>query len=220
MRHWLSCALLGLALFGFCTRFTQADVIFQSAPDGPNVGVVFGANVNQIAGVRFSVSNPVIVKSIGGDFEVRGSIFGAIIQLSGPTDFPDGWNPLNSDDILGHTLITLNQNTPSDVTANIGPILLNPGEYAVVFGSYQFGATGDGSVWGSGYGTDIGTPSYIFANEYTFGAWRSVNGDGVNYLVDGVMVAPLPGSAGAGLALMGILLAGGAWRRLRKPRAA
>lgn len=220
MRHWLSCALLGLALCGFCTRFAQADVIFQSAPDGPNVGVVFGSSVNQIAGVRFSVSNPVIVQSIGGDFEGRGTIFGAIIQLTGPTDFPDGWNPMNLDDILGHTLITLNQNTPSDVLTNIGPIFLNPGEYAVVFGSYQFGATGDGSVWGSGYGTDIGAPSYIFAGEGTSGFWRSVKGDGVNYLVEGVTVAPLPGIASAGLALMGVLIAGAAWRRLRKPRGA
>jgi len=51
--------------------------------------------------------------------------------------------PLNTDDVLATTLLTL-PTSSADISAPIGPVSLNPGTYAVIFGSGQFGATGAG----------------------------------------------------------------------------
>lgn len=113
----------------------------------------------QYLGVRFTVPTTSIANEIGG--EIRGispsgtfgttgnnQIWGAIVQLSGTSDFPDSASPLNSSDVLATTLITL-ASSFTDTSAPIGPVTLQPGvNYGLFFGTNQFGATGRGAAYG------------------------------------------------------------------------
>jgi hypothetical protein len=185
-----------------------ADTIYESATPGnighdASVGYEGGPYYDSI-GVRFDLTSPTIVTDIGGYFAANlswpGQIFGAIIQLSGPNDFPDSTYSLNTSDVLAHTLITAG-NSASDVSGTVGPLLLNPGYYAIVFGAGQFGAGTYASDFLGG-ASNIGSPSYI-----AFGGGNGWSNQGDTYpyrlFVDGTVAsAPLPSTAFMGVGLL------------------
>jgi hypothetical protein len=85
----------------------KASTIYQSATlgtTGLTVGVVLDAD--QYLGVRFQVLSGVTTSVIGIHATVySGSLFGAIVNLTGPTDFPDSVT-LTTADVLGSALLT------------------------------------------------------------------------------------------------------------------
>lgn len=92
-------------------------------------------------GFRFEVSAgaDVAATSIGLTVSSSGgTLFGAIVRLSGPTDAPDAAD-LSGSDVVVTTPITL----PSGSATVAAPIdaVLTPGWYAAVYGTGAFGAT-------------------------------------------------------------------------------
>ena len=129
---------------------------------GVSTGI--GASTTQYVGTRFEVTAPVDIAEIGTHALINGSIFGAVISLSGPGDFPDSTD-LSTSDVVGSVLVSSADLLSNDVTAPLS-LHLEPGWYAVMFGSGLFGADGNGSVTINNL--DIGSPSYIRQTSGTF----------------------------------------------------
>ncbi len=130
----------------------KAATIFESGTLGPTGiprGVVRGANVSASVfnGVRFELSVPVITTQVGGHFVgsvgTTDTLFGAIVKLVDENDFPDSGD-LSTPDVLGATKLALPEPS-AEVFGNLS-LTLNPGWYALVFGSGHFGAIGDGAM--------------------------------------------------------------------------
>lgn len=149
--------LLVLYLCGTERRCNASVVLYESAALGPTGGNT-GFNVDsQFLGVRFQVNSPVVTTEIGGHFSGSGNFFGAIVQLSDFSDFPDSLD-LSTSDVLGHALLTFPA-LSAEVTADLS-VDVAPGTYGLVFGSVLFGATGAGVA--NSNNNDIGSPSWFF----------------------------------------------------------
>ncbi|QDU55101.1 hypothetical protein [Aeoliella mucimassa] len=147
-----------------------AAIIYESATLGTtgipredvSSQIVPGANINPYVfqGVRFELTQNVVTTSIGGHFvgpySEADTVFGAIVALEGPTDFPNS-NDLSTPDVLGTTLITvplLSDDVYGDLELNLAP-----GWYALVFGSGLFEAEGRGAAVLNN--TEVAIPAYI-----------------------------------------------------------
>jgi len=163
-RSFLAVLVLTVA---FAPTVVPAATIFESGTLGPTGipfsdlgGTVPGTNIKDtvFAGVRFQLNQPVVTSQIGGHFVATssGNFFGAIVELDDENDFPNS-EDLTTPDVLGATLLTFP--VPSaEVFGNLS-LSLDPGWYALVFGSGLFGATTNGGAVRNG--TDIGDPTYI-----------------------------------------------------------
>jgi hypothetical protein len=126
----------------------QAAIIRQSALLGSTGRTVPVLTIGeeQYLGWRFSVANDVNVESVGG--HLRGipigsdTFFGAIVSLSGPTALPSG-NPF---DMTTVATTVFTPPFPSDDVLVPLSVTLQPGDYALIFGSGQFGAGGGGGM--------------------------------------------------------------------------
>ena len=132
------------------------------------------------AGIRFFLPEPVLTHSFGGTFGATTSaepVFGAVIALDGATDFPDTLD-LSSPDVLGHGLLTPPSGSAADVSIPL-VLALEPGWYAILFGSGQFGATGHtGWDYGVTHGEQPDAALYFFAApDDVSGAWGWQNLD-------------------------------------------
>src|SRR5438552_14484339 len=122
----------------------RAVVVYESAEMGP-IGRLSGAQVSSdtFIGVRFQVFAPLTADRMGGHFgsvvAPTSTLFGALVQLSSPIDFPDS-NDLSTPDVLRTTVLTASYGS-NEVYEKFTPISLNAGWYAIVFGSGKFGAT-------------------------------------------------------------------------------
>jgi hypothetical protein len=133
------------------TGVSWSDLEAQSVP---------GTNISQFAfnGVRFKLDQPALTTEVGGHFvaPTTGTFFGVIVELSGENDFPDSAD-LSTADVLGRTLLSF-PTSSAEVFADLS-LSLDPGWYALVFGSGLFEATAHGGAVRNGI--DIGDPSYI-----------------------------------------------------------
>jgi hypothetical protein len=106
---------------------------------------------------RFEVTSSSRLETVGGAFwnfdSAAATAFAAVVQLSGPSDFPDS-NNLSTADLLGTTFVDI-AGSQFDAIDSSGPIdlTLAPGWYALVFGTGAFGAS-------SGTQIDLGMPSF------------------------------------------------------------
>jgi hypothetical protein len=156
----LSCAL--------AATHVRGEILFESGTLGPTGvpwadlenGTVPGTNVNPFVfpGVRFELTQSVRTSSIGGHFasQANGTFFGAVIALDDEHDFPNS-NDLSTPDMLGTTTLTF-PNPSAEVFGDLS-LRLDPGWYALVFGSGLFETNGSGGAVRNG--EDIGDPAYI-----------------------------------------------------------
>jgi len=185
-----------LLLFPVGAPNAFADIIYESATLGPTGQTSGGLNANtvQLLGSRFSISEIVDVTDVGGHFrnpQLFGNdlIFGAIVELSGPNAFPLG-DPFTGGEVLAFTTFT-----PPDPSADISiplSITLQPGDYALVFGAGEFGATGQGVMTDNNFDTPEGVGSYI--------TWQTNNNwvpivthDDLRFTVNGLGIPPVGG---------------------------
>jgi hypothetical protein len=140
--HSLTLAVIAIVSGSFPAR---GDVLYQSAtlgPIGQASGYVLASYV--FLGSRFSLSGPVQVDAIGGHmYGNYGTLFGAIFSLSGPNALPSG-SPFDSTP-LASVAFTPPVIGDTDVSVPLS-VELQPGNYAILFGSGQFGADGVGAM--------------------------------------------------------------------------
>jgi len=164
-----------------------ADIIYESATLGPT-GIDFpGNSINsgQYLGSRFSITQQVEVSEIGGHLRTQtGNIFGAIVELSGP--LPSSF-PLSAGEVVASTVISA-PGLSSDVSVPLS-VTLMPGDYAIIFGSGQFGATGFGLMTFNNVNTPEGVGSYFFSQA---GNWLNGGFDNTRFTVNGVIAIPSP----------------------------
>jgi hypothetical protein len=133
-------------------------VTWQQAIDGDVPGE--NVNPNAFSGVRFELTQPVMTTRIGGHVvgppNSGATFFAAIVALDGENDFPDS-NDLSTADLLGSTVIEFPEPS-AEVFGNLS-LSLDPGWYALIFGSGLLGAQGSGGVLSNSL--DIGNPDYI-----------------------------------------------------------
>jgi len=129
------------------------------------------------SGYRFQVTTTVTVRSIGltatSFSQTAGTLFGAFVRLSGPSDAPDSPS-LITPDVFGTTLIALPGNAAGATVATAATsVTLTPGWYALVFGAGAFGSTLTGAV-----ATTFGTSNGCTALPGTGGPFTLRQSDG------------------------------------------
>lgn len=157
-----------LVLALMSSNAVSAATIFESGTLG-STGAMFadlangtipGTTVDRFdfPGVRFELTQPVVTSQVGGHFvqETAGTFFGAIVKLNDQNDFPNS-SDLSTPDVLGVATFTF-PNPSAEVFGDM-TLALNPGWYALVFGSGLFGTSGSGGAVRNG--VDIGDPAYI-----------------------------------------------------------
>jgi len=131
---------------------TRLEILSQGVPSTSVENQVF-------TGTIFELTRPATVTRIGGHF-VGGyepnQFFGAIVALSGPSDFPDS-EDLSTPDVLGVAQLIFPH--PSDEVFGDLRITLEPNWYALVFGSGLFNTDGIGGAVRNNF--DIGEQTYI-----------------------------------------------------------
>jgi hypothetical protein len=198
---------LSLASLLFAPDIVQGDIIFESGTLGPTGipsedvfspnPVVQGVNVHGSVfnGVRFELTQPVKTTEVGGHFVISseispgspGTFFGAIVQLDDDSDFPDS-DDLSTSDVVAATTLVF-PDPSNEVVGNL-IALLEPGWYALVFGSGLFGTEGAGAALLNNI--DLGTPYYVgFQSRFGWGERDSRSGERV--FVNGVVI-PEPAS--------------------------
>jgi hypothetical protein len=184
------------------TGITKDQVLAQDAP-ALNV-----ASFNFV-GARFELVETSVVTRIGGHFVggfVDSSFFGSIAKLDNENDFPNSGDFLTPDVVA---IAILSFPNPSAEAYGATSTVLEPGWYAVIFGSQLFGATGRGAILRNG--ANIGAPSYFH--------WQPSNGwfefdpvfGDMRLVVEGYPIAEPNGALFAGLCAFGWVIARRAW---------
>lgn len=136
-------------------------------------------------GATFTVTQAEAVSAIGGNFTQYGdgnNIFGAIVKLDGS----GGLQGQLSANVVAEALFTP---TGGDQSVALNTVL-QPGQYAVVFGSGLFGANGSSGLVGSQ--TAIGSPSFL---QYDGSSVSTFTDDTLRVTVNAVSAVPEPTSA-------------------------
>lgn len=214
MKKLMASVLLVLVAFGVSPK-ANAAYFFETA-----TGTAFssGLLVDDFfwPAHRFELASPTKLRTVGGRFTNWGDptvVFGAIVALTGPSDFPDSLD-LTTPDVVGTTLVGIGADASlegADRRATVS-ISLAPGWYALIFGAGQFGApsAGSSSVTMQSLSTDL-SPSQL-----PFTAIQAGNPPGtppqfVYQSATPRFIIPEP----SGLALLGAALAGLAATRRR-----
>ncbi|MHC4345251.1 MAG: hypothetical protein ACYSUP_11260, partial [Planctomycetota bacterium] len=145
-------------------------------------------DITQFTGSRFHVSHQVEVTKIGGHMAGSGDFFGAIISLSGSGTLPQG-SPFSEAEVVASVVFT--PSSPSTDYRTSLSVVLDPGYYALVFGSGELGAYG-GSGW-MAYEMQENLPgsSYFF---WDGSKWHHTNPDPPPRLVvEGITEATISG---------------------------
>ena len=113
----------------------------------------------QFPAARFSVEGTANVTAVGGHIVSHnpGTIFAAILQLSGPDALPTG-DPFDAGEVIATSLFT-----PPTLSADVSvPLVttLPPGDYALLFGAGLYGATGTARMHSNN--PDLPEASYFY----------------------------------------------------------
>lgn len=122
-------------------------------PAGPGSGIVLSSNI--WSGFRFEITGGARIVGLGLEFTPEpgpGTVFGALVRLTGASDVPDD-PALGGSDVLDVRSISVPSTGGAPVVAQAAlDVLATPGWYAVVFGTGAFGATLTGGTIPSGGG--------------------------------------------------------------------
>jgi hypothetical protein len=168
-----------------------AAIIYQSATMGPTGqnNSVYAIDSSNFLGSRFYVGTQAQVTAIGGHMFAglpEDDIFGAIIRLNDSTDLPKGL-PLDSFEVVAYTLFTPDY-PDSDFRVPLS-VTLEPGYYALVFGSGLYGTTGTAYMPTDGQ-TDMTGASYFYWDGYYDFVWYDAKPFQGRFVVEGTVVAP------------------------------
>jgi len=184
----------------FLVGSSQAQPILETAPLGTTNG---GSTIseNQYLGARFSLSTSFLITGIGGHVksDVGGdrSVFIALIPLSGANLLPA--DSTLSDAIFAKSLLAPYNDVgpyPFQVPETIisTHILLDAGDYGVVFGSGLFGATG--AAWMPLSGPIQNLPWLFAMNRFIADEFRNLDEQPIRFVVQGDPVSvPEPSTA-------------------------
>lgn len=199
---------LGVALLA---QPASAATVYESASyTGDDTGEYI-VQAGRSIGAAFSLSQATNITGIGAQFGgfPSGTIFGAIVSLSDLSAHPAG-DPSDLDAIdLAHTVFSVPTATAIDMLTPLS-VTLAAGDYAVIFGSGQFGASG----WaGLGDLNDtIGSPvmfQTLFDN-----TWQKQSSSGIRIFVEGTPAAgAVPEPATWALLVVGFGMMGATMRR-------
>ena len=158
MRFTLTAVLLLAAPISGPSR---AAVILETAAPGPTP---FGSGAtalgsHQWMAARFSLDTRTRITRVGGHLRGAGTndlntLFAAVVTLDGPEAKPflgtttDPSAGIDLNDVVAHTVFDLPSYASTHVTLPL-TMTIEPGDYALVFGSGLFGATGSGAMPGN-----------------------------------------------------------------------
>jgi hypothetical protein len=171
----------------------QAAIIRASAGMGPGESPAFLIGSEFHFGYRFTIDGVVQVEQVGGHMGLGGgTLFAAIVSLSGPNALPSG-APFD-----GTTLATAVFNAPaSELSVDLRvplPITLNPGSYALVFGSGLYGAFG--TTYMPLNNPPFSSPDSLIGYRFDDSRWRAFGGTNIHarFVIEGVVI-PEPSMA-------------------------
>ncbi len=175
--------ICGAIAFALASTSADATTIYESATyTGQDTGEYI-LTENNFMGAVFTLTKTTAITGIGAQFGgfPSGDIFGAIVPVASPTDFPAG----SSDDLasisLADVVFAVPQATAIDLTEPLN-VTLGPGSYAVIFGSGQFGATGFAGL--GDLNDPVGSPTLI--RSFFSTGWESfTDTDGIRFTVEG-----------------------------------
>ncbi|MDH4241634.1 MAG: DNRLRE domain-containing protein, partial [Phycisphaerae bacterium] len=183
-RTWGGLTFLALVVI-LTGQLSKAEhVILESATMGPT-GQVEGylVDYSQYIGARFYVDRRLEVTQIGGHIAQAifgADFFGAIVSLSGPSDLPDGY-PFTYSEVVASTVFDPGYFS-SDFRTPLS-VELNPGYYALVFGTDTLGSA-------NGYGIMpyLGQTSFPSASYFVFWpgyGWGNVPSNDTRFVIEG-----------------------------------
>jgi len=206
MRKFGSKIVFGLLFFTalVCTDLAQADIIYESATLG-QVGLTGGIAVaagyddyidtDCYAGARFHIDYEAQVTAIGGHFlhgyGNTGSLFGAILPLSGPGMMPS-IPPFDFSNVIASTVFVPDR--PSSDYRTPLAVTLQPGDYALIFGSNALGAA-DGIMAIMADGQQRLEGGDLILAETGGGWFAEQTGLPARFVVEGTVNVPEPASA-------------------------
>lgn len=168
-----------------------AMVILETAPLGMTNG---GTSISpkQFLGARFTLADRYVITEVGGHVKAYEnsdrSMFVAVVPTGGPDKLPVSTSL--SDAIFARSFLAPYNETVGPYPFQVPETLLSTnfqlevGDYAVVFGSGLFGATGSGWMPMSGPSQPL---SWFFAANFYLGDYfRNLNEQPVRFVVRGV----------------------------------
>jgi hypothetical protein len=211
--------LLSLAYACLTAKVASAAILLETAQPGPTPSVISGDGLytSQWMGARFEVTQRTRITSVGGHLwgaePGPNTLFAAIVALSGPTGVPftgtssDPSVGLPPQTVVAHTVFDLPSYQSSHITLPL-TVTVDPGTFALVFGSGLYGATGFGAMPRNNP-TNPGPESYFGWWESGFHSWSwnqlFDSALTARFVVEGVAVPEPSGyllGAVAGLALV------------------
>lgn len=133
-----------IIVLSFFSNHSHATIILQTASGeiDPNAPSSISSIVNDIffPTHRFEITQTTELSSVGGFFSVFGgdaTIFAAFTSLASPTDLPNSID-LSTDDVITSTTFSVREG--QGFILNDFTLTLEPGFYALTFGSGLFGA--------------------------------------------------------------------------------
>ncbi len=188
---------------------TLAATVYESADYVADGSGAYTVADGRSIGIAFSLSEATNITAIGAAFGPYpgDSIFAAIVPLSSLSAYPDGDPSDLSAIALAHVVFSVPDTDVVDLTVPLKKTLA-AGDYALIFGSGQFGA--DGYAGLTDTNSTIGSPT-MFQTLYD-NTWQAQDSDGIRIFVEG---NPVPEPVVWAMMLVGFGLVGAAARARR-----
>jgi hypothetical protein len=191
---------LGIVGAAQAATITIESAVLGTTGETGGYSIVAGPFSTQFLGWRFEVDNTLQVTDIGGHLASFGSIFGTLVSLNNPNALPQG-SPFLPEEILASTTFVAGFPS-SDITTPLS-VTLAPGNYALIFGTGLFGATGTGFMPSNNF--DLPGASYFIWGTLNPGdsiAWRNTPSGNARFVVRGETVDVIEPSSLLGIGMV------------------